>query len=208
VLNYLITTKNHTLNYRRNGNTKLQGYVDADWGGDKDKRRSTSGYIFILAGGAVAWRSVRQQSVALSTMEAEYQAMCEATKEAVYLRSILEFLGFAQLEPTEIHVDNAAAIQLGNNPTDHSRAKHIDLKFHFNREAQDRGIVKFTKITSEQNIADALTKAMPKDRVRKLKTMMGLKEEEESTTVNEGECGETSHSTVVKIGENCSELQK
>ena len=120
------------------GNMKdltLNGYVDADWGGDAETRRSTSGDIFQVAGCTISWRSKRQAIVALSSTEAEYIAMSFTTQEAIWLKRLLESLKVEQPKPTKLFEDNQGAIVLSKKPNNHSRTKHIDLQFHFIREA-------------------------------------------------------------------------
>lgn len=112
----------------------MLGFSDADWAGDKETRRSTTGYLFKLAGGSISWASKLQASVSLSSTEAEYVAAAAATQEAIYLRRLLGGLGFIQEGPTAIMEDNQGCIALSLNPINHQRLKHVDLKFHFVRE--------------------------------------------------------------------------
>jgi hypothetical protein len=89
---------------------KLWGWVDADFAADLDTRRSHTGYILMLNGGAVSWKSTKQKGVSLSTAEAEWYAASEAGKEIVYLRSILNDFGFEQVSPTLLYEDSRAVI--------------------------------------------------------------------------------------------------
>ncbi|KAJ9523108.1 hypothetical protein QJQ45_023911 [Haematococcus lacustris] len=118
----------------------LQGFSDADYAGDKDTARSTTGYIFTLNGGAISWSSRLQPTVAMSTAEAEYMAASSAAKEALWLRKLMRDL---QLDASCVHLgcDNQAAIQLLHNPMATSRAKHIDVHHHFVRERISRAVV-------------------------------------------------------------------
>ena len=113
------------------GDPVLQGWSDADWGGDRDIRRSTSGYVFSLGHGALSWSSKRQPTVALSSTEAEYRAACSATCEAVWLRRLLGELGFPQQSKTVIHSNNQSCIAIAKNPVFHARTKHIEIQYHF-----------------------------------------------------------------------------
>ena len=97
------------------------GYADADWGGCLDTRRSTTGYLFKTFGGPVAWKSRRQSTTALSTMEAEYMASADATRQAIWLQLLLEDLGQGISGPLPILNDNNAAILLSKNPVNHDR---------------------------------------------------------------------------------------
>ncbi|KAJ9532820.1 hypothetical protein QJQ45_010939 [Haematococcus lacustris] len=136
VLCYLKGTADQGLMF--GGVSGLQGFSDADYAGDKDTARSTTGYIFTLNGGAISWSSRLQPTVAMSTAEAEYMAASSAAKEALWLRKLMRDL---QLDASCVHLgcDNKAAIQLLHNPMATSRAKHIDVHHHFVRERISRG---------------------------------------------------------------------
>uniref|UniRef100_A0AAV1T564 Polyprotein n=1 Tax=Peronospora matthiolae TaxID=2874970 RepID=A0AAV1T564_9STRA len=88
VLRYIQGTKEYVIEYQATNNDKLHGYSDADWAGDVESRRSTSGYTFILNNGCVSWRSKKQSTVALSSTEAEYMALSEAAQEAIWLKAL------------------------------------------------------------------------------------------------------------------------
>jgi hypothetical protein len=162
VLRYIKSTLNYGIVFLSSGNDSLLGHCDADWAGDVDTRRSTTGYVFTLSGGAVSWASRRQQTIALSTTEAEYMATTEATKEACWLRLLLEDLGHSQLQPTLIKSDSQGALALVKNPVYHSRTKHIDIRHHFVREKYTDGTVNFEYCPTSDMIADILTKSLPK----------------------------------------------
>ncbi|GMP35489.1 hypothetical protein CsSME_00007899 [Camellia sinensis var. sinensis] len=135
----------------------LEGYVDSDYAGDLDKRRSTTGYLFTLAKGPVSWRSTLQSTVALSTTEAEYMAVTEAFKEAMWLHGLIEDLGIVQ-KHVEVFCDSQSAICLAKNQVHHARTKHIDVRFHFIREIVNEGDILLQKIGTADNPADMLTK--------------------------------------------------
>ena len=111
----------------------LLGYCDSDWGQRHD-RRSVTGYAFKLAGGAISWQSKKQKTVALSTVEAEYMATTQATKEAIWWRSYLAGLGYDMTQPTTLLSDSQGSIALAKNPDHHARTKHIDVQYHFIRQ--------------------------------------------------------------------------
>ncbi|KAH9790306.1 Integrase catalytic domain-containing protein [Citrus sinensis] len=135
------------------------GYVDSDYAGDLDKRRSTTGYVFTFAGGPISWKSTLQSTVALSTTEAEYMAITEAVKEAIWLQGLLENLGLTQ-EHINVYCDSQSAIHLTKNQVYHARTKHIDVRFHFVREIVDDGKILLQKIKTAENPADMLTKVV------------------------------------------------
>ena len=112
---------------------RLLGYCDADYAGDLDTRRSTTGYVFILNGGAICWSSKRQPTVAASTTEAEYMASAYAVKEALWVRTLMRDLAL-DTGTVEIMADNQSAIKLLKNPIVSMRSKHIDVIYHFARE--------------------------------------------------------------------------
>jgi hypothetical protein len=156
---------------------RLQGYSDADWGGDMDTRRSTTGYIVMINNGAIAWKSRRQPTVALSTMEAEYMALTEATKELKWIRTLLAELDHSNIsmnEPTDLFSDNQSAIALSKNPVSHARAKHIDLRHHFVREAIQDKIIWVQYIPTAEMTADSLTKALGREKHEKCTARMGM----------------------------------
>jgi hypothetical protein len=110
--------------------TFLHGYVDSDMAGDKDNRRSTTGYVFTIGGTIVSWISKLQKVVALSKTEAEYVAATEASKEMIWLQRFMEELGKKQ-ENNKLYCDSQSAIHLAKNSAFHSKTKHIQLRYHF-----------------------------------------------------------------------------
>ena len=123
----------------KSGNKILEGFSDADWAGDRDTRRSTSGNAFILSDAAIIWFSRKQSSVALSTIEAEYMALSIATQEAVWLRQLIDEM--SEDKSITIWEDNQEAIFTANNPVFHKKTKHIHIQYHYVREAVECGEV-------------------------------------------------------------------
>ena len=113
---------------------RVYGYSDADWAGDLDSRRSTTGYVIYAAGGPIAWQSKLQSTIAVSTMEAEYMAAFGAIQELIWTKGVLSEMGFDYIDPMILHMDAQSAIALTKNPTHHKRSKHIDIKYHWLRE--------------------------------------------------------------------------
>jgi len=128
----------------------------------------------MLNNGAVAWRSQRQPTVALSTMESEYMALTEATKELLWLRGLLTELGYENDNPTDLFTDNQSALALAKNPVSHARAKHIDVRHHFVRDAIQDNVVWVQYIPTEDMTADSLTKALGREKHWKCTTRMGM----------------------------------
>lgn len=141
---------------------KVSLHADSSWGDDPATRRSTTGYLVMVAGAAVNWSSKLQQTVALSTSEAEYMAACAAAQEAIFQRQLLEDMGFPQKGPTVIYEDNTGAIAMSENPVSHNRTKHIDIKYHFVRERVELGEIKLVHVATENQLADLLTKPLAK----------------------------------------------
>ena len=156
----------------------LVGYTDSDWAGDHDTRRSTAGYVFNVGTGAISWNSKRQPTVALSSCEAEYMGQTQCTKEAIWLRGLLRELlaqyKHGDLQTTILYGDNQGAIAMAKNPQFHARTKHIDLQWHYVRERVSDGDVELQYVPTEQQIADGLTKALPKDRFIVFRNALGL----------------------------------
>ncbi|KAM2004372.1 hypothetical protein ACFX15_027830 [Malus domestica] len=159
ILRYILGTVNVGLLFQQDKVTGqcVVGYVYSDYAGDLDKRRSTTGFVFTIAGGLVSWRSSLQSTVALSTTEAEYMAVTEAIKEAIWLQGLLDDLGVQQ-DHVDVHCDSQSAIHLAKNQVHHARTKHIDVRFHFVREIIDEGDILLQKIGTADNPADMLTK--------------------------------------------------
>ena len=149
--------------YLRSSRNVLYGFVDADWAGDHDSFKSTSGYIFLLNGSAISWKSNRQPTIALSTAEAEYMAASRASQEVVYLRRLLYNLGFSQSNPTIVYEDNETAIRWSESPVGSERARHIDLRKHFVHEKVKQLELALVKIDGCDQVADSLTKSQEKE---------------------------------------------
>ena len=142
VLRYLKGTCELALTYMTEGSLGLTGYSDADWAGDRDAQCPTSGMTFLLQGASITWSSKRQASVALSTVEADYMALSQATQEAVWLQRLLEEVGETTSDGTTIMEDNQGAMATAQNPVFHRRTKHIQIRYHYVREAVAEGIIK------------------------------------------------------------------
>jgi len=142
---------------------ELKVYSDSDHARCQDTRRSVTGFIFYLAGAPICWQSRQQPTVALSSMEAEYMAACSTTQEALWLVAILKGLGFQQSQPVKILEDNSSAIAYSKNPTNHKYTKHIATKYHFVREQVELRLIELEKVSSTENVADVLTKPLPRD---------------------------------------------
>ena len=127
------------------------GCTNSSFQSDKDSRKSTSGSIFTLGGGAVVWRSIKQSNIVDSTMEAEYIAACEATKESIWLKKFYTDLEVVpnMEKPLVLYCDNSGAVENSKEPRSYKRGKHIERKYYLIREIVHRGDVAVMKIASE-----------------------------------------------------------
>ena len=175
VLRYVQGTLDYGIEYAKQKSVTLMGFCDADWGGSEDDSRSTSGYAFGFGSGVFSWASMKQNSVALSTAEAEYVSASEATAQVMWLRTILDDLGEKQEEATVLYCDNMSAISMARNPVFHQKTRHINRRVHFIREAVQEGVIDIKFCSSEEQLADIFTKELPKDRFNYLRTKLGVK---------------------------------
>lgn len=178
ILSYVAGTMDCGIEYRGSENDEitLEGYSDSDYAGDVETRRSTTGYVFQVAGGPVTWASQRQKLVTLSTTEAEYVAASITAREAVWLRKLLEEVNCLSEGATTVYVDNQSSIRLVKNPEFHKRTKHIDVRYHFVRERVQRKELEVDYIESAKQKADIFTKALPRNRFCELREEIGVRE--------------------------------
>ena len=174
VLRYLRGTSNFGIIFKGDESRTCKAYSDADWAGDKEDRKSTSGYLFQIAGGPVSWRGKKQDTVALSTAEAEYVALSSATQECVWMRRLNSELGNPPEGPTTILEDNQSSIAMARNPQFHGRAKHIDIRHHFIREEVKIGTIELEYCPTHEMVADMLTKGLAQQRFCVLREKAGI----------------------------------
>jgi len=175
VIIYLGNTKDKWLTFGGKTETGIQGYCDADWASQKH-RHSISGYSFHFGVGAVTWSSKKQHIIALSSTEAEYIAQTHAAKEGIWLQTfVAEILG-TKPAAIKINCDNQGAIALAKDNKFHSRTKHIDLRYHFIREAVEDGKINISYIPTDQNVSDLLTKALARSKFQGFADVLGLRD--------------------------------
>jgi hypothetical protein len=169
LLRYLKGTKNLGPIYRRDASTApfpqaaniLYGFSDSDYAGDSDTLRSTSGYLFLLNGAAVSWKTKRQDIVALSSTEAEFIALSRAGQHAISLRALLFELGAVQTDPTVIYEDNLSCITASTNVQMRGRMKHVNVRIHFIRDLVIRDLIQPVHCSTVNQHADPFTKNLP-----------------------------------------------
>jgi hypothetical protein len=176
VLKYLKHTINYGLHYTKYPPV-LEGYSDANWISGSTESKSTSGYVFTLGGAAVSWKSSKQTCIARSTMESEFIALDKATEEAEWLRNFLEDIPLwpKPLTALCIHCDSMAAIHRAKNKIYNGKSRHIRRRHSTIRQLLSNGIISLDYIKSKENIADPLTKGLPKEQVVFTSRGMGLK---------------------------------
>lgn len=162
VFRYLKGTMSKSLTYRATEDRDITVYTDSDWATDPDTRRSTTGYLVMLAGATISWNSKLQPTVAHSSSEAEYMAAASATKEILYIDRIIQDIQ-EPTRPIKMFEDNTGCIALAKNPVNPGRTKHIDLRYHIVREQVNAGVIQVVHCPSSQMIADALTKGLTRD---------------------------------------------
>eukprot|EP00961_Rhodomonas_salina_P198187 2674014-Rhodomonas_salina.1 len=164
VLQYLRGTYELGLTYGGSGPTRtnvLHAWVDSDYASDPDTRKSVTGYVLSMNGAPVSWKAKRQDCVTLSSAEAEYVAASMCGQEVVYLRAMLRGFGYEQAAPTIVWEDNAACIQIANNPVNRKFTRHINVLRYFFRDLVRDSVLTLVKCAGTLNVADALTKSLP-----------------------------------------------
>lgn len=161
----------------------LTGYSDANHGSEND-RKSTSGYVFYIGGCPISWKSKRQGMVTISSTEAELVALSEAGREAMWLMRLLRDLGLSV--QTTLFEDNQGAIYMANGSGNHQRSKHIDIRDKYIQQPVDAKLMDIKHCRTQDMVADLLTKALPKEEVRKLTERLKLRDSSVSGSVEIG----------------------
>ncbi|XP_043716171.1 secreted RxLR effector protein 161-like [Telopea speciosissima] len=165
ILRYLRGTTDLMLTYS-GSDLRMRGYSDVDWASDKDERKSTSGYAFVLGDGAITCCSKKQTYIALSMMESEYVACLAAVQEAVWLRSFLQRLSVSSIQTTlYLYIVTVQPFPWAftKDPKFHGKAKHIDIRYHYTRDMVAQGEVVLKHISTYNMLVDPLTKPIARD---------------------------------------------
>lgn len=176
VYGYLARCSDVAIKYRR-GFTDLVSFTDSDFAGCLDTRRSTTGWVIVFGGAPISWCSRRQKTVTLSTTHAEYVAAAELARETIWVKGFMDFLGLPIFSANSIpmYIDNDAATSLTQSPHTHNKTKYVDIRHHFVRErVVEIGDITTHRVDTRFNIADLLTKTLPRDRHCELMKLMGL----------------------------------
>ncbi|GJU35893.1 hypothetical protein Tco_1184247 [Tanacetum coccineum] len=174
IFKYIRGTINRGLWYPKDSSIALTAYADADHAGCQDTRRSTSGSMQLLGDRLVSWSSKRQKSAAISSTEAEYIALSGCCAQVLWMRSQLTDYGLG-FNKIPMYCDNKSAIALCCNNVQHSRSKHIDIRFHFIKEQVENGVVELYFVNTEYQLVDIFTKALGKERIEFLINKLGMR---------------------------------
>ncbi|CAL5371264.1 unnamed protein product [Camellia sinensis] len=174
ILRYLKGTTGLGVFYKNGWCEDLVGYADSDYTRDLEDRKSTSGYVFMLGSGAIAWSSRKQPIVTLSTTEAEFVASAACASQAVWMKRILEKLSLEESKCTTILCDNSSTIKLSKNPVLYGRSKHNDVRFHFLRDLTREGAVELVYCGIQDQLADMMTKPLTLDAFQRSRSQLGV----------------------------------
>lgn len=153
----------------------MLAYTDSDYARDLDDRRSTSGYVFMLNGGAVTWSSKKQPMVTLSTTEAEYVAAASCACQWLWMRQILENIHGNQGNSIKVMCNNSSTIKLAKNPVFHDRSTHIDVRYRFLRDLTRDEVIDLKYCGTREQLADIMTKPLKLELFEKFKEELGVK---------------------------------
>ena len=176
VLRYLQGTKEYMLTYKRTENLEVVGYSDADFAGCVDTNKSTSGYVFMLANGAISWKSSKQSLTAASMMQAEFVACYEAVGQAVWLKGFIPELRVVDSisKPLRLYCDNRSAVFYANNNKSSGAAKHMEIKYFIVKDRIQDHTIELEHISTKKMLADPLTKGLSPNIFHELIAGMGL----------------------------------
>jgi hypothetical protein len=173
ILRYLVYTPKFGLWYPKGSSFDLLGYSDADWAGCKIDRKSTSGTCQFLGRSLVSWASKKQNSIVLSTAEAVYIAAGHCCAQLLWMRQTLRDYGY-KFRKVPLLCDNESVIRMADNPFEHSRTKHISIRYHFLRDHQQRGDIEIAYINAKEQLADIFTKPLDDKTFTKLRNKLNI----------------------------------
>nr|GFB27488.1 retrovirus-related Pol polyprotein from transposon TNT 1-94 [Tanacetum cinerariifolium] len=174
IFRYLHGTVHRGLWYPKDSSVALIAFADADHAGCQDTRRSTSGSVQFLGERLISWSSKRQKSAAISSTEVEYIALSGCYAQILWMRSQLLDYGLA-FNKIPMYCDNKSAIALCCNNVQHSRSKHIDIRYHFIKEQVENRVIELYFVNTEYQLVDLFTKALSRDRIEVLTNKLGMR---------------------------------
>ena len=174
VLKYLKGCPSRGLLFHRDSSLQLLAFSDADWGGCLDSRKSVTGYCFFLGTSLVSWKTKKQSTVSRSSSEAEYRALASTTCELQWLTYLLKDLKVSCSRPAVLYCDSQSALHIAANPVFHERTKHLDIDCHLVREKAQAGLMRLLPVSSQNQLADIFTKALPPKPFSFLLSKLGL----------------------------------
>ena len=173
-LRYISSTAGQGIKLQGPEKLTLQAFSDSDWASCPNTRRSVTGYVLLLGGSPISWKSKKQSTVSKSSSEAEYRAMAAAASEVTWVVRLLEEIGVSGLSPVTLHCDNQSALHIAKNPVFHERTKHIEVDCHFTRDKVLEGLLQLSYLPTKHQLADILTKIVPSPQLQDLCSKLGL----------------------------------
>jgi hypothetical protein len=160
ILRYLKSSPGKGILFTKGNSLDINGYIDADWAGSVQDRRSTSGYFTFVGGNLVTWRSKKQEVVVRSSVESEYKGMAKAICEMLWIRNLMQNLHIKQVSPMKLYCDNKAACDIAHNPVKHDRTVYVEVDRHFIKEKLEEKLIEVPHVRSQDQLVDVLTKAV------------------------------------------------
>lgn len=179
VIRYLKGTRDLKLHLGGGDKVELLAYSDANWGEDREDRKSNSGYAISLNGGLISWCCRKQNVIAQSSCEAEYVALNESVREICWLKGLISDFGIKIEKPVTVKTDSQSCIALIRDSKFSNRTKHIDIKYHYVKDMARQDVIELEYVSSEDNVADMMTKPLNSTKISKFRTLVGIQIEEE-----------------------------
>ena len=173
IFRYLAHTPNFGLWYPKGASFDLIGYTDSDWAGDRVERKSTSGGCQFLGRSLVSWSSKKQNCVSLSSTEAGYVAAASCCAQILWMRQTLKDYG-VNCDKVPLYCDNESTIKISNNPVQHCKTKHIEIRHHFIRDHIKRGDIDLIHLYTKEQLADIFMKPLDEARFCELRHELNI----------------------------------